>query len=168
MTKKILYGVGILIVFLMVLGLAINYIGKWIGVEKPLNSLTILITFWFSVLAVVIINKQRIYNWIKSWHKPSMPKSVYALIILPILAVVGAELVNYTGSNVLLMVVYPLLVIIPIICMFTKLIPKNYWGFAVWMMALSVLLSRALITPYLSGADNIQELNCCRSVYNLS
>ena len=64
------------------------------------------------------------------------------------------------------MIMLLLIVIVPIVCMFTKLIPSNYWGFAIWMMALSVLLHRALISQYLSGTDNIIELICSRITYN--
>jgi uncharacterized membrane protein len=164
-TKKILYGVGLLIVYLMVLGLAINYIGKWVGVAHPLDSWSILIVFWFSALMFLGINKKRIYNWIKTWNFKSIPKSIYVLILLPIMAVAGAELVNYTNSNVMLMIMLPLIVVVPLVCMFTKLIPKKYWAFTIWMMALAVILHRALITPYLFGSDNIYELSCFRAVY---
>lgn len=165
--KKILYGIGILLVFVMVLGLAINYIGMWIGVAKPLNSGIILVTFWFSVVCFLGINKKRIYNWIKSLavNRQPIPKSVYALVLLPIMAIAGAELFNTTGSNIILMVMLPLIVVVPIICMFTKLIPKKYWAFAIWMMALSIILHRTLISPYLSGTDNIIELMVFKATY---
>ena len=158
MTKKILYGVGLLIVLLMILGLAINYLGKWIGIDRPLNSGVILGTFWFTVLVLVLINKDRIWKLIKSLHF-NLPLAVWLLIALPIMAVVGAELVNATGNNIILMVMLPLIAVVPIICMFTKLIPQKYWGFAVWMMSLSILLHRALVSPYLTGTDNVMELN---------
>ena len=159
--KKLSYGVGLFIVFLMMLGLAINYVGKWIGVAHPLNSFVILITFWFSVLVALGINKKRIYNWVKSWQK--IHPSAYVLMLLPIMAIAGAELVNATNNNIILMVMLPLLVIVPVICMFTKLIPRNYWGFAIWMISLAILLHRVLISPNLSGSDNILELSCYRA-----
>jgi uncharacterized membrane protein len=146
----------------MVLGLAINYIGKWVGVAQPLNTPVILIVFWFLVIVVAGINKQRIYNWVKSWHK--IHPSAYFLMLLPIMAIIGAEIVNYANSNIILMVLLPLIVLVPIMCL-TKKIPQNYWGFAIWMMALAILLHRALISPNLSGSDNILELSCFRATY---
>jgi len=160
--KKLVYGFGLLIVFLMVLGLAINYIGKWIGVLHPLNTPIILTVFWLSVIVVVGINKQRIYNWVKSWQK--IHPSAYFLMLLPIMAIIGAEIVNYANSNIVLMVMLPLIVLVPIMCL-TKKIPQNYWGFAIWMMALAILLHRALISPNLSGSDNILESSCFRATY---
>jgi uncharacterized membrane protein len=160
MTKKILYGVGLLITFLMILGLAINWLGLAIGVSRPLNSFVILLTFWFSVFVVVIINKQRIWSWLKSFKNP--PLSVYLLILLPVTAVGGAELVNYSGSNALLMVLLALIVVIPIVCMFTKVIPEKYWAFTVWIMALSVVLHTTLVSSNLWGTDNIIEYGCYR------
>jgi uncharacterized membrane protein len=146
----------------MVLGLAINYIGKWIGVLHPLNTPIILTVFWLSVIVVVGINKQRIYNWVKSWQK--IHPSAYFLMLLPIMAIIGAEIVNYANSNIVLMVMLPLIVLVPIMCL-TKKIPQNYWGFAIWMMALAILLHRALISPNLSGSDNILESSCFRATY---
>jgi uncharacterized membrane protein len=146
----------------MVLGLAINYIGKWIGVLHPLNTPIILTVFWLSVIVVVGINKQRIYNWVKSWQK--IHPSAYFLMLLPIMAIIGAEIVNYANSNIVLMVTLPLIVLVPIMCL-TKKIPQNYWGFAIWMMALAILLHRALISPNLSGSDNILESSCFRATY---
>jgi uncharacterized membrane protein len=165
-TKKILYGVGLLTVYLMLLGLAINYIGKWIGVAHPLNSWVVLAIFWASIAVFVGINKKRIKNWIRSWNIKSIPISIWFLISLPVMAIVGAELVNAIGNNIILMIMIPLIVVVPVLCMFTKLIPKKYWAFAIWMMALSVILHRALITPYLFGSDNIYELSCFRAVYS--
>ena len=164
MAKKILYGIALFIVFLMALGLAINTIGIRVGVSNPLNTPIILITFWISVLIFLGINKKRIYNWIKSWGK--IHKSIYILILLPIMAIAGTELVNYTHNNILLMIMLPLIVVVPIVCLFTKLIPKKYWAFAVWMMALAVILHRSLVSPNLVGTDNIMELRCFYAVYN--
>jgi uncharacterized membrane protein len=166
--KKILYGIGLLTVYLMLLGLAINYIGKWIGVVHPLNTFVILIVFWASVIAFLGINKKRIYNWLKTWaiNREPIPKTVILLLILPVMAIAGTELMNMTGDNIILMIMLPLIVVVPPICMFTNLIPKKYWAFAIWMMALSVILHRALVTPYLFGSDNIYELSCFRAVYS--
>lgn len=160
--KKLVYGVGLFIVFLTLLGLMINYIGKWIGVVHPLNTPIILGVFWISVFITLGINKKRIYDWVKSWH--GIHPSAYLLMFLPIMAIVGAELVNYTNSNIILMIMLPLIVLVPIMCLVKK-IPQNYWGFAIWMMALAILLHRALISPNLSGSDNILELSCFRATY---
>jgi len=148
----------------MVLGLAINTIGLLIKNEHPLSSVIIIPLFVIIVVILCLINKKRVYNWFKSFQP--IPKVVIALLILPIMTIAGTELMNMTGDNVMLMIMIPLIVVVPIICMFTKLIPSKYWGFAIWMMSLSVLLHRALISPYLSGTDNIIELICFRITYN--
>jgi uncharacterized membrane protein len=165
MNKKFLYGIGLFIVGLMALGLAINTIGLLIGNQHPLNSMIIIPLFVIIVITLGLFNKKRIKNWIASWNI-RFPISVWLLILLPILAIAGAELVNATNNNLVLMIMLPLIVIVPVVCMFTKLIPSKYWGFAIWMMALSVLLHRALISQYLSGTDNIIELICSRITYN--
>ncbi|MDD5289249.1 MAG: DUF2206 domain-containing protein [Dehalococcoidales bacterium] len=86
-----------------------------------------------------------------------------ALILLPLLAVLGAQLVNIYQSNVLLMSLIALLAIIPIL-MLTRLIPEKYYGLAVWVTALSLLLHRSLISQYLWGADVIGEYAAFRTV----
>jgi uncharacterized membrane protein len=173
MTKRILYGIGLLFIFLMVLGLVLNYLLPILGISNPLTSVPIVVSFWACVIIVAILNRKRIYHWLISFKKPSIPKSVYALILLPIMAVGGAELVNYLSSNILVMILMVMIVVVPIVCMFTKFIPKQYWSFAIWMMALSLILQVALISNSLWGADNILEYGCYRvtdmnGVYNSS
>jgi uncharacterized membrane protein len=166
MTKKIIYGVALFVVFLMGLGLALNYILPLFGVSRPLASTPILISFWVCIIAFLIFNIKRIYIWLKAFKKPSVPLSVYALILLPVMAVVGAELVNYINNNTLLMIMLPLLVVVVAVCMFTNYIPRKYWAFTIWMLSLSVVLHRTLISPYLAGADNVIELRCFYAAYN--
>jgi len=163
MTKKLLYGFTFLLIGLMALGVAINYIGILLGITSPLNSVVVLIVFWFTVLCVLAVNRNRVGNWIKSCHKPSVPLFVYLLALLPIMAIVGAELVNYANSNIVLMVMLVLIAGVPIICMFTKLIPEKYWAFTILMIALSIVLHRALISPYLWGSDNLKEYGVFRA-----
>lgn len=162
MTKRIVYGVALFLVALMGLGLFINYLGMAIGNNRPLNSGVILFSFWFIVFVVTLVNKDKIIAWIKSWHKPSIPFSVYALILLPIMAIVGAELVNYYQNNSILLVLLVVVAIIPIICMFTKVIPEKYWAFTIFMIGLSLVLHRALISNYLWGSDNLAEYGVYR------
>ena len=165
MTKKLLYGVGLFLVGLMVLGLAINTIGILIGNAHPLNTGVIISLFWIIIVILILFNKKLVINWIKCWDIKSVPISVWLLVLLPVMAIGGAELVNAMNNNIILMIMLPLLVVVPIVCMFTKLIPKKYWAFAIWMISLSILLHRALISSNLAGSDNIWELSCFRTTY---
>jgi uncharacterized membrane protein len=159
MAKKILYIMGCAVALLMMLGLLINYLLPLFGVSKPLTTIPIIT----SVLVCLIITGLIYFRKHKiTIHKPHIPIPVLLLVLIPILVIGGTELVNYTGNNILLMIMIPLIVVVPIICLFTKVIPENYWSFAIWMMALAVVLHRSLVSPYLIGTDSVIEFRCFR------
>jgi uncharacterized membrane protein len=159
MTKRIIYIVGLMVVFIMGLGLLLNFGLSFLGISRPLSTIPTLISFWVCVIVFI-------FFYVRKKHfklsLPRIPISVYLLILLPVFAIVGAELVNFTQNNVLLMILMVLIVVVLVICMFTKLIPKKYWSFTIWMIALAVILHRALISQDLWGADNIIEYGCFR------
>lgn len=163
MTKKILYGVGLVLAILMILGLIINSVLPILGINKPLTTIPI----WISVVLVFgVILCIGYFKGLIQLTKLRIPLPVILVTLLPIAAIVGTELVNYTGSNLVLMIMLPMLVVVTIICMFTKVIPKQYWAYTIWMMALAVVLHRSLVSPYLIGTDSVLELRCARDVYS--
>jgi uncharacterized membrane protein len=165
--RTIIYSVGISACFLMFLGFVMNFAFPMVGMPHPLAKYPIIVTtvVVMSILCLVAFLRDKKYattaqiNW--DW---SCAHTVYVLILLPLLAVLGAQLVNIYQSNILLMCLMALLALIPIVLIFTKYLPRKYFGLAIWVIALSLLLHRSLISQYLWGADIVGEFASFRMV----
>lgn len=158
MTKALVYWVGLLLAGLMLLGLALNSVLPRLGVERPLSAAPILASFW--VLVVLAAG----WAWKRGWrvHWPQIDKRALPLLLLPAWGVAGAEVMNAVGSNDFSMLALVLIAAVPVLCIWKKLWPEKHWGFAIWMMALALLLNRALITNNLWGTDNLFEYGTYR------
>jgi len=165
--RTITYSVGISICFTMFLGLIMNFAFPLIGIPDPLRTFPVIITtaIVLLVLCLVASHRDRRYttNAPITWEWLFSPV-VYVLILLPLLAVLGAQLVNIYHSNVLLMCLMVMVAIIPGILILTKLLPVKYYGLAIWAIGLALLLHRSLISQYLWGADIISEFAAFRTV----
>lgn len=165
--KATLYSLGISVVFLMFLGLAANTFLPLIGIHNPLAQLPIVITSTIVLSCLCVVAYIRDRRYVPSaqfkWELPLSP-SVLGLVLLPCLAVIGAQLVNSYQSNLLLMVLMVLLASVPILLVFTHIFPERLYGLAIWVIALSLLLHRSLISQYLWGADIIGEYAAFRTV----
>lgn len=157
MTKKILYGVGIGVMFLMVIGLIINFCGT-LGIVAVVCLCT-----GFIGTRMARANKAVTIPKLKLPSIRFVPIMPY-LFILPVLGVIGATLVNTYQNNIVLMVLMVLLAVMPIIAMFTKWLPERYYALAIWAVALSLLLHRSLISNYLWGSDINGEFACYQTV----
>jgi len=165
--RTILYSVGISICFLMFFGFAMNLVLPKIGIPNPMGKLPIILSVFIAQSFLCVIAFLRDQKFVATnrinWDWLYSPV-IYVLILLPLLAVLGAQLVNIYDSNILLMCLMILLVIIPIILIFTKLLPAKYYGLAIWVIALSLLLHRSLISQFLWGADVVGEFAAFRMV----
>lgn len=165
--RTILYSTGLSIIFLMVLGLLMNFLYPVLGIARPLDKLPVVLTVFPSLILISVIAgfRDRIYSVpVKTeWLSLFSPISLF-LVLLPILAVLGAQLVNTYQNNLVLMVLMVLLAVIPLMAILIKCLPEKFYPVAVVSVALSLLLHRALISGYLWGADIIREFACWRTV----
>jgi len=138
----------------MLWGLIINYSALLVGDDKPFNQLSIPIAFWLVVAVLIILNLDKIHLPKTNW--------IYTLFALPLIAVVGAELFNHFSNNIVPMIVLPIIAVIPFILIFTKVIPEKYYAFTIWIVALSVILHRCMISQILWGSDNLIEYGVFR------
>ena len=165
--RTILYSIGISICFLMFFGFAMNLVLPRIGIPNPMGKLPIILSVFIAQSFLCVIAFLRDQKFVATnrinWDWLYSPV-VYVLILLPLLAVLGAQLVNIYDSNILLMCLMILLVIIPIILIFKKFLPAKYYGLAIWVIALSLLLHRSLISQFLWGADIVGEYAAFRMV----
>ncbi|MDH5695328.1 MAG: DUF2206 domain-containing protein, partial [Dehalococcoidia bacterium] len=88
--------------------------------------------------------------------KPGFGATINPILLaalLPLLAVLGASLVNFYHNNVLLLVLIFVIAILAGLVAFNKFIPARVYPFMIAMMAIALLYQTTLISNYLVGSD---------------
>jgi uncharacterized membrane protein len=162
--ETLLYTVGLSIATLMFTGLFMNTVYPFFGISRPISIMPLIITISILVLILCIL----IYVRDKDHPNPSFidigdvlsPPTLF-LCLIPFLAIFGTYLVNFHHNNILLMFLIIILALIPILIAFDKFIPKNLYPLAVFVIAISLLYHRSLISMYLWGTDIHHEHYVC-------
>ena len=154
--ETLLYTVGLSIVTLMFTGLFMNTIYPLFGVSGPISITPLIITISIIVLVLCILS----YVRDKDFSDPNYIdiKDVFSppalfLCLIPFLSIFGTYLVNFHHSNILLLFLIIIIALIVLLIGFDKFIPKNLYPVAVFVIAISILFHRWLISMYLTGWD---------------
>ena len=163
--ESLLYSVGLSLAFVMAMGVIANFALPPLGISKPITLLPLLliITLVFLVLCLLAYIRD------KDFRPPSRsdnqasestgqsfranPAPYLLAILLPLLAILGANLVNAYYNNTLIFALIFVIVIIIGLAAFSKFIPPSVYPFMIFMMALALLYQTTLISDYLVGSD---------------
>jgi len=154
--ETLLYTVGLSIATLMFTGFFMNMFYPFFGIEDPLSLWPIVLTISGVVMLLSILAYIRDQNYSSTDHlnlHEILSPPVLALSLLPFSAVAGTYLMNFYGTNVILMVLLPVVALIPVVIACTKYIPEKYYPYAVFSVALTLLYHTALISMYVWGWD---------------
>lgn len=152
----IMYDLGLSIAFLMFVGFMMNLIYPLLGIKNPLTFLNV----FFTINSIIII--MLILTFIKTnmFDEPIFLKkdafkcpAFYFFLILPFISIIGTYSMNIFNINMILMVLFGLIALVPIFIAWDKFIPKNLYPFATFMVSLSLLFSSSLISFYIWGYD---------------
>ncbi|MCW4000968.1 MAG: DUF2206 domain-containing protein [Candidatus Bathyarchaeota archaeon] len=165
MLESLLFSVGFSVAFLMLSGLVINEFGSLFGLSFPLATLplSLFINTVIIICAVVAHLRQ------SRAKPPALPPINFTapmllLLLIPLLAIVGAYFVNVTGNNLILLLTVVGIAALFSVGVFTERTSKSY-AFAVLMIALALLLmvtvSTTFILPY--GGDSPVEMYVFRT-----
>lgn len=175
-TESLLYSVGLSISFLMFIGFSINMIYPMLGIFKPFSLVSLMLTINTSLLLLCFLcylsdkifskTESSNYNAISTDRK-SFPKYILPLLFILFLAVSGTYLMNSYSNNILLLI---FLIIVPTIAILVgfNIIPARVYPFLVFIVALSLLYHKSLISPYLWGWDIQGECYFANLVKSLS
>lgn len=148
----ILFSVGLSVAFLMLIGFAINELIPLIGVSRPLSIIPLLFAMNVFVLLPCLLGYLK--NAKISISSRKIPFRVLFFVFLPFLSIIGAFLVNAFGNTSLLLFV---IVVISALTVLTALnenfLLSNWVPFALFLVALTLLLHTSLITNYIVGWD---------------
>jgi len=179
--EYLVYTIGLSVSFIMFAGLAVNWILPWFNItDKPLSLYPILICFDTILLTLWLIahkrnednvhllifpfdeyeKKRGKFNFIPKLTSFSWIDRIFIIIpfFFPVLAILGAFILNNNGPNYLTMImlggiaIYVLLVVI-----FRDKLNENVYPWAILMISLSILLSWWFRSWCVSGIDSNAE-----------
>ena len=157
----LLYSIGLSTATLMFTGLSMNLVYPLSGIPGPISLLPLIITISMVVLVLCALS----YIRDKEYDDPAfidldevLSPPVLLLCLVPFMAIFGTYLVNFHHNNVLLMLMLAVIAIVALLVAFDRFIPNNLYPLAVFIIALSLLYHRSLISMYIWGWDIHIEL----------
>ena len=165
--ETLLYTVGLSIATLMFTGLFMNTVYPLFGISGPISLTPFIITISVVVFVFCVLS----YVRDKDFSDPSFidigsvlsPPALF-LCLIPFLAVFGTYLMNFYRDNILIMVLIVVIVLVALLIGFDKFIPKKLYPLAVFVIAISLLFHRSLISMYVTGYDIQFEYYLCNLV----
>ena len=156
--EYLVYTIGLSVAFLMFGGLFINWVLPFIGIDKPLSLMPLLISFDIFLLIFWIIALKR-NNKISLEVEPQrldfINKTFLIIpVIFPILSILGAITLNNHGPNYLpLIVLGGIAIYVFFVALLRKKLNKNIYPWSIVMISLSLLLASSLRSWYVSSVD---------------
>jgi uncharacterized membrane protein len=162
----LLYTVGLSLTFNMFLGFLINLIYPLVGIVHPISPVPLFVTWaiLLGLLCLFAFLRDRDYSYPGELELAKLPASALFFVLLPLLAVLGSQVVNYYDSNIVLLVLIGLIALIAILIITTKIIPPDMYPLAVFCIALALLWHSSLVSTHLTGWDIFDEYYFYRQV----
>lgn len=168
----LLYTVGLSLSALMLVGFLMNAIYPLFGIDKPLSFTSIFITInsFIFILCLLCyqVDKRRRYKLILRNLKDMVIKKsppnhvdlknlltlplVFPLFI-PVLSILGAYMMNVYQSNILTILMIFSIGLIAFLVGTGRFIPSKLYSLSVFVISISLLLHKSLITNYIWGWD---------------
>lgn len=153
--ETILYSVGLSIASLMFIGFIINLFYPFLKISNPISIVPLIITMTLFVVFLSILS----YLSDKNFSEPNfidtkelLSPVVMFLLLFPFLAIIGTYLMNWYKINVFLMLLIILVCITLLLFAYGK-IPKKFYPFTIFIVAISLLFHTSLISNYVTGWD---------------
>ena len=160
--EYLVYIIGLSITFLMFAGLLINWALPWLGIDKPLSLIPLLVSlgillfiFWI----IAYIRNKEISIEIKI-AKPDWLNIFFFIIpiILLVFSIFGALVLNSNGPDTFTMITLGgIAVYVLVLIFFRDELNKNVYPWAILLISLAMLLSTSLRSWNISGHDIITE-----------
>lgn len=156
--EYLVYTVGLSIAFLMFGGLFINLVLPLVGIDNPLSTMPLLISFNIFLLIFWIIAYKRNKDFSLEIKLPNLnwlnKIFIITAMIFPILSILGATTLNNGGPNYLTMIMLGGIVIyVFLLVLIRKKLTENIYPWAIVMMGIALLFSFSLRSWHLTGGD---------------
>lgn len=158
--ETILYSVGLSIAFVMFTGFFMNMLYPTIGILRPISVFPLIFTITFVVLILCIMAHEQESledNFFSQPHSIGLSElsspPVLFMLLLPLTAIWGTQLVYIYQNNTLLLILLSLIVLIVILITYDKFIPVKLYPIAIVVIAIALLWHWSLVSPSLQGFD---------------
>ena len=175
--RSVLYAVGLSLLWTMLSGLVLNTLGR-VLLHTSLISLPAA-PLWTAVtlLALLFLTCLRDADPRDQMRRPGIrvTPSILALALLPLMAVFGALYLNWTGSNILQLLFLLATSVAGMAVVLKRKEVSGLYPWAVYMIALALLLHVSLVSNYLNGwdiqheyylANQVLEAGCWSGISN--
>ncbi len=159
--ESITYIVGLSIAFILLVGISTNSLSL-LHIIRPLNTINSLIVFDLYLITLFLINLITRGNLKINFYLPKLTftEVLFYLVpfIFPILSILGTQLLNNNGSNILTMILLSAIgFYIFLTAIFFKKLKSFSFEIPIYLIAISLLLMFSLRSSFIIGWDIYQE-----------
>ncbi len=161
--ESLVYSVGLSLAFVMATGVVVNFALPPLGISRPFTLVPLTITFTTFFLVLCFLTYKRDRNFSPTIppvnNSPEIAQYDFRLspfllaILLPLLAILGAILVNAYQNNTLLLAFLFIIALLIILATLNKFITPQVYPFLIVMMAIALLYQTTFISSHLVGSD---------------
>jgi uncharacterized membrane protein len=156
--KTILHSIGLSLFMLIIIGLMLNFLGPVIGIAKPISEIPIILTLvslniWLSSIFYLKSRNKEIELFFQNIK--TIPP-LYS-ILLPFTSVLGTFLLDYYCNNLLILLLFTALSLIPVCLMLFFKTKEENLMLTTFTIALSLVLYNSLFGLYMRPTDNRVE-----------
>lgn len=154
--QALTYAIGLSITFVMFLGFSINILYPKFGIQNPISVVSLVVTISIILIILVFLSYIRDKDFANQSAleiKDISSSIVLFLILLPLLSILGSQMVNFYQNNVILLFLIPLLAIVPFFVLL-KSYPEELYPATIFSVSLTLIYHTSLISPYIWGWDN--------------
>lgn len=153
--RTVLFSIGLSIALLMLIGLTVNEIGSFIGLERPLDPIYLIPATSGVILFGIFLNFLRFPT---AGYSIKMKKAEAFRFLLvcsvPVLSVVGAFWANVTGNSFILLVALIADLFLFLTALFLRrLFTPRLRLLVIFILGLTLLFHYSLISSYVQGPD---------------
>lgn len=157
--ERLSFSLGLSILFCMVVGLALNALG-YIGLDRPLETLKVFVALDIGTLVLIGLHwRKRATFTPNPNYRIFSPRHILLglpLAILPLLAIGGAIRLNNGASNILTLIMFAAIAVIFVVLIVRRDL-QRYYPAALFIFAVSILLSVSLRGEGITGHDIQRE-----------
>ncbi len=166
--ESIAYSVGLSLAFIMFSGATINFVLPFINITQPMSTYPMLITLIIGITALAGVAWFRDRNYIANDDVrydifPYLNSALFLLLLL-VLVIIGVNICDLTGYNIILIICLLNIAAIIIYAAFKRTIHPGLFPVAVFIVSLCLLYQTTLMSPYLAGTDIYVEYSYYQTV----
>ena len=155
--ETFLYATGLSIATLMFVGLGMNVLYPFLGVDNPMSIEYLMTTISALMLILCMIcykvdgdySSPKIYLDINNLYNPP----VLFLCLIPILTILGTYFVNFHHNNIILIAIIVIISSIIVLVGCDVFVSNKLYPFVIFIIAISLLYHTSLISMYIWGWD---------------